>query len=356
MFFRKRKKKFTQINTFQDESSGWESGLVRQQNRLNRDEMYQITLDMMKKGSTHTRGNKTVRQFGVMVGTDLKLVTSGDFVDRETYEALLAVDVIEAPNHQMNIPGIGGDRPVLPQRPVVSEAVEHINPVHREVVGLASVRPMRRKTDLPEYPKPEESGAFKAQEQDSQEIALPESIQAIPEFKPEPENTVANKAVSEPVLEMPSEQKLESLDRQLPPVEMPEENRQITAPQPIDDDGLPPAALPVGVDMEDDGFDLPPADLPSGVDMEADDARMGEPVPVENTPAPVETSTPVEDPILKTDVSSEEEVAPVPEEHGHVQTELMELLGEAPAPPKQKGKRPRKASPAKKKRGKRGKK
>jgi hypothetical protein len=51
---------------------------------------------MMLKGSFCKRRKKTVRQFGVTVNGATRLVTSGDMVDRETYEALLAAGAIRA--------------------------------------------------------------------------------------------------------------------------------------------------------------------------------------------------------------------------------------------------------------------
>lgn len=58
-------------------------------------ESFPIEFDSMLKGAVIQRGKKTVRQFAVMVGTTMQLVTSGDTVDRPTYEALLAAGAIE---------------------------------------------------------------------------------------------------------------------------------------------------------------------------------------------------------------------------------------------------------------------
>jgi len=52
---------------------------------------------MMLKGSIVQRRGVPVRQFGVYVKGSIRLVTSGDHVDRETYEALLAEGAIEPP-------------------------------------------------------------------------------------------------------------------------------------------------------------------------------------------------------------------------------------------------------------------
>jgi hypothetical protein len=54
-----------------------------------------VTYEMMKKGSCLTRRGIETRQILVMVGNGVKLVNSGDRVDRDTYEALLKMDVID---------------------------------------------------------------------------------------------------------------------------------------------------------------------------------------------------------------------------------------------------------------------
>lgn len=56
-----------------------------------------IEFDMMRKGHVITRGKKQVRQIGVTVNGSTRLVTSGDLVDLETYEALVLAGVIEPP-------------------------------------------------------------------------------------------------------------------------------------------------------------------------------------------------------------------------------------------------------------------
>jgi hypothetical protein len=65
-----------------------------------RQQFFQIDLEMMLKGSFCKRHKKTVRQFGVTVNGATRLVTSGDMVDRETYEALRAAGAIRS-----DIPG-----------------------------------------------------------------------------------------------------------------------------------------------------------------------------------------------------------------------------------------------------------
>jgi hypothetical protein len=59
-----------------------------------RQQLYRIDFDMMLKGSICKRRRVTVRQFGVTVNGSTRLVTSGDTVDRDTYNALLAVEAI----------------------------------------------------------------------------------------------------------------------------------------------------------------------------------------------------------------------------------------------------------------------
>ncbi len=51
--------------------------------------LYLIDYEMMLKGSVYKRMHSTVRQMGVTVDGKTCLVTSGDRVDRPTYEALL---------------------------------------------------------------------------------------------------------------------------------------------------------------------------------------------------------------------------------------------------------------------------
>lgn len=49
---------------------------------------------MMLKGSIYQRRKQTVRQFGVTVNGATRLVTSGEVVDRQTYDALVAAGAI----------------------------------------------------------------------------------------------------------------------------------------------------------------------------------------------------------------------------------------------------------------------
>lgn len=73
--------------------------------------LYLIEYDMMLKGSVNTRNGLPVRQFGVYVDGVIRLVTSGDRVDRETYEALQAVGAIRGgPEHATGLPVSGSDK------------------------------------------------------------------------------------------------------------------------------------------------------------------------------------------------------------------------------------------------------
>ncbi|MCC6489335.1 MAG: hypothetical protein IT364_17675 [Candidatus Hydrogenedentes bacterium] len=58
--------------------------------------LYRIEFEMMQKGSVNYRSGVAVRQFGVYVNGVIRLVTSGDMVDRDTYEALVAAGAIPA--------------------------------------------------------------------------------------------------------------------------------------------------------------------------------------------------------------------------------------------------------------------
>jgi hypothetical protein len=48
----------------------------------------------MLKGTVSERDGVPIRQFGVYVDGVIRLVTSGDMVDRETYDALIAAGAI----------------------------------------------------------------------------------------------------------------------------------------------------------------------------------------------------------------------------------------------------------------------
>ena len=56
---------------------------------------YRVEFDLMLKGTIHKRGSASVRQYGVTVRGSTRLVTSGDVVDRETYEALVEAGAVK---------------------------------------------------------------------------------------------------------------------------------------------------------------------------------------------------------------------------------------------------------------------
>lgn len=58
-------------------------------------EYYEITHEMMAKGAENQRGRKKIRQFAVLVRGSVRVITSGDTVDRETYRALVLAEAIK---------------------------------------------------------------------------------------------------------------------------------------------------------------------------------------------------------------------------------------------------------------------
>ena len=56
-----------------------------------------IEYDMMQKGSHVTRHGVETRQYLIMVNCSVRIVNSGDTVDRDTYDALVAAGVIAPP-------------------------------------------------------------------------------------------------------------------------------------------------------------------------------------------------------------------------------------------------------------------
>ncbi len=58
---------------------------------------YRIEYDMMQKGAVIERRGKRIRQFAVTVNMSTRVVTSGDIVDNETFEALVAAGAIQRP-------------------------------------------------------------------------------------------------------------------------------------------------------------------------------------------------------------------------------------------------------------------
>ena len=55
---------------------------------------YTVEYDQMMKGVDVMRHGRRVRQFAVMVGGNVRVVTSGDTVDLETYQALVAANAV----------------------------------------------------------------------------------------------------------------------------------------------------------------------------------------------------------------------------------------------------------------------
>ncbi len=75
---------------------------------------YAIEYDMMLKGAVTKRHGVPVRQFGVYVNGSIRLVTSGDHVDRDTYEALIAEGAIQRPAGVASEPEDAGEKRNLP--------------------------------------------------------------------------------------------------------------------------------------------------------------------------------------------------------------------------------------------------
>ena len=65
--------------------------------------LYRIEFEMMKKGSMLKRRGRQIRQLGVTVDGSTRLVTSGDVVDEDTYQALLQCGAV-APMHDTGPP------------------------------------------------------------------------------------------------------------------------------------------------------------------------------------------------------------------------------------------------------------
>ncbi len=63
-------------------------------------ETYLVTFEQMRKGAINRRGRKDVRQCVVMVGSDLRLVTSGDRVPRDTYLAMCKLGYLDLPKEE----------------------------------------------------------------------------------------------------------------------------------------------------------------------------------------------------------------------------------------------------------------
>ncbi|MEX2016158.1 MAG: hypothetical protein WD873_05925 [Candidatus Hydrogenedentales bacterium] len=72
-------------------------------------DQFHISYEMMVKGFVYKRRTGLVRQFGVTVNGATRLVTSGDVVDRPTYDALVAAGVIRPKNAGSNPNGAASD-------------------------------------------------------------------------------------------------------------------------------------------------------------------------------------------------------------------------------------------------------
>ncbi len=80
MLFRKRKKL---PSSYRATYQGFSAPVTGNQ------ETFLIEFEQMLKGAIVTRGRKKVRQCAVMVGSDIRLVTSGDTVSKDTYLAMM---------------------------------------------------------------------------------------------------------------------------------------------------------------------------------------------------------------------------------------------------------------------------
>lgn len=56
---------------------------------------FEVPFERMLKGTVAERDGAPIRQFGVYVDGVVRLVTSGEMVDRETFEALIAAGAID---------------------------------------------------------------------------------------------------------------------------------------------------------------------------------------------------------------------------------------------------------------------
>ena len=65
-------------------------------------ELYVVAYENMLKGNKVSRRGKPIRQVAVVVEGTVRLVTSGDKVDRRTYEALIGAGVLPPPGQSRN--------------------------------------------------------------------------------------------------------------------------------------------------------------------------------------------------------------------------------------------------------------
>ncbi len=60
-------------------------------------ELYVVAYENMQKGNKLVRRGKPIRQAAVVVDGTVKLITSGDKVERRTYDALIAAGILSVP-------------------------------------------------------------------------------------------------------------------------------------------------------------------------------------------------------------------------------------------------------------------
>ncbi len=149
-------------------------------------DLVRIEFDMMLKGSVYRRRSGNVRQFGVTVGGATRLVTSGDWVDRATYEALLAVRAIR--------------HITPPKKPDVPPQQDAPPPEAPEM----RVAPPAKPAETPRQPSPPTP---KPQQPAPAPIAPePAKTEAVPESKPGAQEAPKTAApVQPPPTETPSE-------------------------------------------------------------------------------------------------------------------------------------------------------
>ena len=140
--------------------------------------MVRIEFDMMLKGSVYRRRGGNVRQFGVTVHGATRLVTSGDLVDRSTYEALLVAGAI---------------RPAAPPQkpdPARQEKTAPSKAPERPPVQAKPEEPPRQRSS--HEPNPGELRPPQKTADAAQSIAVPESK---PDPKKAPEDETPPRAV-----------------------------------------------------------------------------------------------------------------------------------------------------------------
>lgn len=75
-------------------------------------ELYVVAYESMLKGNKVLRKGKPIRQVAIVVEGTVRLVTSGDRVDRRTFEALIGAGVLPPPGGPR--PGDTADARTLP--------------------------------------------------------------------------------------------------------------------------------------------------------------------------------------------------------------------------------------------------